>query len=240
MSSDAAPRAVSGPIRPTNLLGVVGLCLALLGLPVLAGLSVLHFLDSPLVRGAPAWQVIVCGALSPLGLLVSALGVFRVPKGAATVGVVFGMLGTLYLAGAGTLLVADQMELFTPPAEKEKRREERSIAAIQEATAIIAKHVAATGSAPTTEQGSRLVAGRVDGWGRSIHYLNEESTTDTKDFLVISPGPDGEFGNHDDITNKSLAKERQGEPEDGDESEPSTSLQQFMQQPRPGSGIIGP
>src|SRR6185295_1296415 len=109
MSSDAAPRTVSGPARPTNPLGVVGLCIALLGVPVLVGLSVLHFLDSSLLRGVPAWQVIACGSLSPLGLVISALGVFRVPKGAATVGVVFGMLGTLYLAGAGTLLVADEM-----------------------------------------------------------------------------------------------------------------------------------
>jgi hypothetical protein len=216
MSSGAAPRTVSGPAHPTNPLGIVGLCLALLGVPVLAGLSVLHFLDLPLLRGLPAWQVIVCGALSPLGLLISGLGIFRVPKGAATAGVVLGLLGTLYLAGAGTLLVADEMELFTPPAEKEKRREERSIAAVEEATAIIAKHIAANGSAPTTEQGSRMIAGFVDGWGRSIHYLNEGSR-DGKDFLVTSAGPDGEFGNHDDITNKSLAKQRQQE-EDSEES----------------------
>lgn len=216
MSSGDAPRTVSGPAHPTNPLGIVGLCLALLGLPVLASLSVLHFIDFPLLRGLPAWQVIACGALSPLGLLVSGLGIFRVPKGAATAGVVLGMLGTLYLAGAGTLLVADEMELFTPPAEKEKRREERSIAAVGQATAIIAKHVAANGSAPTTEQGSRMIAGFVDGWGHSIHYLNE-GEKDIKDFLVTSAGPDGEFGNNDDITNKSLAKQSDKEvKEDAD------------------------
>jgi hypothetical protein len=242
MSSGTAPRTPSPPAHPTNPLGIVGLCLALLGLPVLAGLSVLHFLDVPLVRGLPAWQLIACGALSPLGLVVSGLGIFRVPKGTATAGVVFGLLGTLYLAGAGTLLVADEMDLFTPPAEQEKRREERSIARVEEATAIIAKHVAANGSAPTTEQGSRMIAGFVDGWGRSIHYLNEGSR-DGKDFLITSPGPDGEYGNHDDITNKSLAKQREKEDDaNGDDGapRPASSIQQFMQQPRPGNGVAGP
>src|SRR5438552_17608128 len=103
MSEGEANRAVRGPARPTNPLGVVGLCLALLGLPILAALSASYLLEWPLIRGLPAWQIILCGALSPLGLLVSAVSVSRVPKGAATAGVVLGMLGTLYLAGAGTL-----------------------------------------------------------------------------------------------------------------------------------------
>ncbi len=210
MSSGTAPHSASGPARPANLFGLVGLCVGLLGVGMLVGLTVLRFLDAPLLRGLPAWQVIALGALSPLGLLISVLGIFRVPKGAATGGVVLGMLGTLYLAGAGTLLVADQMELFTPPAEREKRRAERTVAAVGEATAKITQHVAANGKAPTTEQGNRLLGSFVDGWGRSIHYLKEEGG-DPKAFLVTSAGPDGEFGNHDDVTNKSLARERQQE-----------------------------
>ncbi len=210
MSSGAASPGVSSPAHPRNRLGVVGLCVALVGAGVLATLTVLHFVDSPLLRGLPAWKVIALGALSPLGLAVSALGVFRVPKGAATGGVVLGMLGTLYLAGAGTLLVADQMELFTPPAEREKRRAERTVAAVEQATAKIAQHVAANGVAPSTEQGNRLIAGFVDGWGRLIHYLKEEGSS-PKEFLVTSAGPDGEFGNQDDVTNKSLARQRQEE-----------------------------
>src|SRR6266480_1701233 len=104
MSSGQAS-TVRAPARPTNPLGIVGLCLALLGLPILAGLSASYVLQWSLIRGLPAWQVILFGLLSPLGLVISALSVFRVPKGAATAGVVLGMLGTLYLAGAGTLLI---------------------------------------------------------------------------------------------------------------------------------------
>jgi hypothetical protein len=240
MSSGETNRTVRGPARPTNPLGIVGLCLALLGLPILAGLSALYLLESPLIRAVPAWQVIVCGSLSPLGLVISALSVFRVPKGAATAGVVLGMLGTLYLAGAGTLLIADEMELFTPPAEREKRREERSIAAVERATAIIKEYVATHGSAPNTEQGNRLIAGFVDGWGHSIHYLNE-GEKDAKDFLVTSAGPDGEFGNGDDITNKSLAKEKGNKDLTGEDDapHPSNTIRGFMDPPRPGNGVLG-
>jgi hypothetical protein len=179
--------------------------LALIGMPILIGLSVLYFLESPWLHGVPFWALIAAGVFSPLGLLLSGLAVFRVPKGAATGGVVLGMLGTLYLAGAGTLLVANEMELFTPPAELEQRREERSIAAVDRATAIIAKHVAAGGSAPNNDQGRRMIGGQADGWGKPLQYLLEKD----KQFLVISAGPDGEFGNSDDITNATLAKERQ-------------------------------
>src|SRR5437667_5433116 len=82
------------------------------------------------------------------------------------------------------------------------------MAAIERATAINNQHVAAHGSAPNTEQGNRLIAGFVDGWGHTIHYFNEGEKS-PKDFLVTSAGPDGEFGNSDDITNKSLAKEKE-------------------------------
>jgi hypothetical protein len=183
----------------------VGLCIALLGVPVLIALSVLYFLESPLLRGLPIWQLIAGGFLSPLGLAISAAAVFRVPKGAATGGVVLGMLGTLYLAGASTLLVANEMELFTPAKELEKLREERSVAAVDRATAIVAKHVAASGSPPADDQGRKLIAGLADGWGKSLQYVLEKDKT----FLVISAGSDGEFGNNDDITNKTLAKQRE-------------------------------
>lgn len=214
--------------EPHNRLGVVGLVLAVLGLASLAALSSLHFAESTWLRGWPAWQKIVCGSLSPLGLLLSAIGIFRIPKGAATGGVVLGMLGTLYLAGAGTLLVAEELEMFVPPAEKEKRREDRTIAEIEAATRIIRDKISELGVAPSTEAGRRLIGSRHDGWGNPIHYLNE-GERGPKDFLILSAGPDGEFGNHDDITNKTLAK-----------SNPAETIEGFMSQPRPGNGIIGP
>jgi len=203
----------AGTTAPRNPLGIVGLCVALVGLLSLAALSVLYALEFPWLRGLRAWQVIACGALSPLGLLLSAVGVFRIPKGPATGGVVLGMLGTLYLAGAGTLLVANEMELFTPPAELEKRREARSIAAVEKAAEIIRQHVLSSGAAPDEETGSRLIAGFVDGWGRSIHYLPDREKG-VKEFLIICAGPDGEFGNSDDITNKTLDTQRQREADE--------------------------
>jgi hypothetical protein len=185
---------------PRNILGILGFCFSFLGLLIQAALSGMYAGEVAAVRQQSAWTLVALGALSPLGLLVSAAGVFRLPKGLATAGVMLGLLGTLFLSGAGVLLLANELELFTPPQELEKRREERTLAAVKKATDIIQSFVMQNGVAPADGDGRQMIRGLSDGWGKPLQYLSRSG----KQFLVISAGPDGEYGNADDVTNETI------------------------------------
>jgi hypothetical protein len=195
----------SAPLHqpPRNMLGAVGFSLSFLGLLVQVTLTILYLNEVGVVREQGTWTLIACGVLSPLGLLLSGVSVFRIPKGLATAGVLFGLLGTLFLAGAGALLVANDLELFTPREELEKQREEKTVAAVKRATQVIQNHIKQNGVPPSDADGRRLISGYVDGWGKPLQYL----AVGPNKFLVTSAGPDGEYGNVDDITNETVNRD---------------------------------
>lgn len=162
------------PAPQTNGLGIAGFILSLLGL-------------------------ISCGFLSPLGLLLSFIAIFRQPRGLAIAGLVLGILGSLWIfivfffVGVGLLvgsvgLVAGAIGLSQVEAGLEMYQIDQAIR----------EYEAATGALPMSiDQLSGLDQDdRTDPWGNPYTL---EIDPDTGARTIRSLGPDGQAGTDDDI-----------------------------------------
>ena len=155
------------PFRParSNRLALIGFILSLLG-------------------------IFTAGILSPVGLALSFLGMFRRPRSLALAGFVLGLLGTvvllIWLSVFG--FVAFSCFSFGRPGM-------RTQLSVQAAKATIDAYTASHGGvAPTDFDGNGLIGSTRDGWGRLMRYHKIGTTG----FEIRSAGQDGLFGTGDD------------------------------------------
>ena len=159
--------------KPSNGLGIAGFVVSLVGL------------------------VCTLGVLSPVGLLLSLLAVFKPPRGFAIAGVVVGVVGTVLAAVVGV-----GMWMLWLVGEKAVESLGPEVETVSEILVIDGKVRGAydsSGDPPSEEKGNALVSEHLDGWGRPFRYV---LSPDTRQFLwkVESAGEDGKFGTPDDIS----------------------------------------
>lgn len=193
------PKSSRAVVPAHNWRGTFGLLFALAGLAGLA-LITLQLLDQiDILAPLALWKIVALGGLAPLAMFLSATAIFREPKGAATGGVGLGLLGTLWLLGVGMYVMADRMDLFTDPEERERRQLRVTVTAVDNLAARIGSDTALLRDTPRGEIRQSDV---LDGWDRPLKYVIEGES----ELKVMSAGPDGEFGNVDDITNRDTAQ----------------------------------
>lgn len=165
----SSPSYPAGPPSNTNVFGVMGFIVSLIGL------------------------LLTCGLLCPLGLLISLIGLFKPPRGMAITGTILGVIGSFFLAifGFGMVLaVVGPIFLIKSAAEEAITRE-----AIMQARNKIEQHRIEQGSLPDGVAGNKLILEFKDAWKHELRYDGEEGGT----FVVRSMGPDGKFDTPDDI-----------------------------------------
>ena len=139
-----------------------------------------------------------CGLLSPVGLFMSLAALSRKPRGAATAGVLLGLLGSLWLGLLGSLAVGAAM---SAAALEQAKLEHRTEAAMTAAEKVVRQYEEETGRVPEGIEGNKLVLQFNDAWNNSLRYDLE---TDGR-FLIRSAGPDAEFDTKDDLTHAAHA-----------------------------------
>ena len=169
MSQMPPPLSFAQP-RQTNGLGIAGFVVSLVGL-------------------------ISCGVLSPIGLLLSIIAMFRAPRGFAIAGLVIGLAGSIgaivafVFIGLTAILAAAGIGAAVPIIVTEVR-----MAQIAEA---VAEHKNPDGTFLTDVATLPGISAedRNDVWGHPFHIV----VKGTNEFEVVSDGPDGIAGNSDDI-----------------------------------------
>jgi hypothetical protein len=179
---------------------MLGFALSLLGLLLVGGWAAGYASGVHEIRSLPRWSVYAGGAVGLLGLLISMGAVFRFPKTAASRGVMLGMLCALALAGVGAFHVAERMGLLDDPENIRAQREQRTREVMAQALNIIRGHSMQSGIPPNSRLGTQLISQLRDGWGREFSY----QLFDNREFEITSAGPDGEFGNVDDLNSDEL------------------------------------
>ena len=159
----------------SNGLGVAGFVLSLVGL-------------------------ISCGILSPIGLVLSFVALFKRPRGLAIAGVIIGLVGSIcgllslilgfFSMVLGAVGIGAGVAAAAPYIETEVR-----MAHVAE---VVASHKNADGTVPSDLSAlTELQAeDRTDHWGHMFRVV----VTGPGKFEVISDGPDGIAGTGDDIT----------------------------------------
>ncbi len=165
--------AGSIPRPPSNGLGVAGFIVSLVGL------------------------LATCGALAPVGLLLSTIAIFKKPRGFAFAGIVIGLIGTVIisviaLTGAAAVgFAADQVRVQEQMAEREQAQIQ--IAGLAERVGVFhqqnARPPLALDLLPYVDP-TMLI----DPWGRAFEF-----EPDIDGFAIRSVGPDGVGFTDDDV-----------------------------------------
>jgi hypothetical protein len=134
-----------------------------------------------------------CGLLSPVGLFMSLAALSRKPRGAATAGVLVGLLGSLWLGLIGSLVVGAAM---SAAALEQAKLENRTKAAMTAAEKAIEQYEGEAGRLPEGIEGNKLVLPFTDAWENPLRYDLEDDGR----FLIRSAGPDADFDTEDDLT----------------------------------------
>lgn len=130
--------------------------------------------------------------LAPLGLLMSIFALLKRPKGFAIAGTIVGLLFSI---PHGVIAYSAYQWSTMSPGEIVAAQASTETGTIAFA---IEKHVARTGSAPTSLGEVDLSeASRTDFWGTPYRY--EPDPAGGTDWTLSSAGPDGEFGTTDDL-----------------------------------------
>jgi len=157
--------------KPTNGLGIAGFVISLLTLFLTAGI------------------------LSPIGLFISLLAMFKRPRGLAFAGVLIGLLPTLFW-GAIAFGVVSSVKNHHEVAQV-NRETAMTNAQINETLAKIELFRSDNDRLPGDISGNRIAIEQVDAWKEPLRYEVHEDH-----FLVRSAGPDGDFETGDDIVRK--------------------------------------
>jgi hypothetical protein len=142
------------PPRTSNALGIAGLTTSIIG-------------------------ILTCGAFSPIGLLLSMIGLFKAPRGNAVAGSLLGGLGSLMFSA---FFIYGFFSGFTTAIE------------LEDAAAHIDGYYYNAGDYPSPEEAESLLYGHEDAWGQPLRY--ERRWPDG--FEVRSAGLDGAFDTSDD------------------------------------------
>lgn len=137
---------------------------------------------------------VTCGLLSPIGLLLSFLALFKAPRGMAFAGTILGALGSIWLPLFGLAIVGGALGIS-------KARELAATAiALVDAESLTREMRDELGRWPTADEFAQSVATRADGpiedgWGNPIALITDDDVHELR-----SSGPDGEPDTADDIT----------------------------------------
>jgi hypothetical protein len=161
MIASAMSEPLPPPSRepPSNAIGLAGFVVSLVG-------------------------IISCGALSPIGLILSLIGLRKEPKGLAVAGTIIGGVGIVLLGVLVGLVV-----ILIPRGQVAATE-----AVVMMAERAIEARAAETGDLPSVDEGKELIAEHTDAWGNPLRY---EPSGD--EFTIRSAGPDGAFDTADDI-----------------------------------------
>lgn len=184
---------------PPNYLGTTGLVFSILGL-------------------------VTCGVLSPIGLLLSVIGLTGKRRGGAIAGVILALLG---LAIPGALLFSEWKE------HRDHHRErvvQQARATLESARVKIDERRAEEKALPDGVAGNRLLLkeGFRDPWKGEIRY---ELHDDEKSYSLRSPGPDGKFDTRDDVS-IAIAADALHEPIEGGEETASSGKTGSKEKPK--------
>ncbi len=132
------------------------------------------------------------GLLSPIGLIISFVGLFKRPRGLAFVGFLLGLAGTLFWTGIGYAIFAgenNRVENY-----HEKQQSAVTLSHIDQTLREIRAFHADTGKIPDGIEGNKIAVQKKDAWDNCLRY-----DIFAAHVSVSSAGSDGEFGTADDI-----------------------------------------
>ncbi len=132
-----------------------------------------------------------CGFLSPLGLFLSLVALRKRPRGAATAGLLLGLLGSAWVGLLAAVMLGGAISAKALEAAK---FEMQTRAACVQATEVIEQYRQTTGRLPEGIEGNKLVLQFSDAWGNALRYDLDDS-----DYTIRSSGPDREFDTADDL-----------------------------------------
>lgn len=154
------------PVKKENGMGLTGFIVSLVGL-------------------------FLCGVPSLIGLILSAIGLKKEPRGLAIAGVILGVIGLIQLAGTAVLgyqwirsMQQTFIEINSMHAETQ----------LEEAAAEIGYAWEKQQQIPTQEEGDALLNGKNDMMNNSLVYETDGTT-----FSIRSAGADGVLETEDDI-----------------------------------------
>lgn len=153
--------------------------------------------------------VVSLGILSPIGLIVSLVGLGKAPRGFAIAGTIIGLIGSM--VGVFALLVITGVigrgwGLFNNPMHTQFMLDSASFD-------IDYEYAINNNTLPSTIDGNNLISQYTDQWGTTIRYEPTPGTAD--EFDLISAGPDLKFGTGDDVSQHYFAGMSPGQPQWG-------------------------
>lgn len=158
--------------QPSNGLGIAGFVVSLVG-------------------------IVTGGILSPIGLLLSLIALFRPPRGFAIAGLIIGLIGSLVLLV--WLFFFGMMGFACFHIGKIAANTAAPMARAEE---IINRYsFAHHRDLPEDPEGNTLITGINDGWGHPLHYHKVAPNS----YELRSAGPDGIYDNGDDVVNTETA-----------------------------------
>ncbi len=138
---------------------------------------------------------VTCGLVSPVGLVLSAVGLRREPRGLAIAGLVLGILGSLWMVLGGLAFGAALVGIGA--AAKGAVPTAATLATLGESEVAIEKYRSEhNGQLPDDWKAVVSAAGAktTDAWGHEIRFKKTASG-----YELRSAGPDGVFDNADDL-----------------------------------------
>lgn len=171
MSQQPSSVVVVHQRAPSNGLGIAGFIVSLLGL------------------------IGTCGLLSPIGLLMSFVAVFKRPRGFALAGLIIGLVGSIwaiiavFVIGLGAL--AAMVGIGVAP------KHVQAFGDMQTLDQAVRSHMSSGSALPADFKGLTGAAGHTtDPWGNSYRIIKK----DNGKFDIVSDGPDGEPSTSDDLS----------------------------------------
>jgi len=135
--------------------------------------------------------VFLCGIPSIIGVVVSAIGLRKEPRGLAIAGLALGLVGLVEFAGAGFMAYRT---IQTVNQTFGKLRDVVGTELLNDAAVEVGHQWERLERIPTQEEGQEVVSGKRDFTGNSIVY-----ETDGVSFSLRSAGADGMLETEDDL-----------------------------------------
>lgn len=132
-----------------------------------------------------------CTILSPIGLLLSVIALFKPPRGFAIAGTVIGLAGTVILALASSFV---WVVVQNVPNSGFGQIVPILNTMMSAAAAVTDLANASPGAVPSQEAGSEIAARHKDAWGTPFRYEPGDHV-----FHVVSAGSDKQFDTPDDL-----------------------------------------
>lgn len=133
----------------------------------------------------------LCGIPSLIGLIISAFGLKKEPRGLAIAGVILGLVGLVEL---GLVAVSTYQAVRVTQQSFNQIRAQLAEIPMEEAASDIGSKWQEQGRIPTQEEGDEMLVGKNDMMNNSLVY-----ETDGESFSIRSAGMDGVLETEDDV-----------------------------------------